>query len=70
MLVYHELLPPRDEPLARFESWLARKIDAISNSEVHTPVEQFATWHHLRRIRQLTAAGRPTESSVRASTDP
>jgi hypothetical protein len=43
VLEHHGLLPPRDEPLARFESWLASKLDAITQPSVRNAVEQFAT---------------------------
>ena len=34
-----------------FEVWLAAKLNAIDSPTVRTPVEQFATWHHLRHLR-------------------
>ena len=34
MLEHHCLLPPRDEHLARFESWLAAKLEAIPRRAV------------------------------------
>ena len=43
-------MPDRDEPLARFERWLTNKLDAITEPTVRTAVEQFTTWHHLRRL--------------------
>jgi len=43
LLEHNGLLPQRDEPLARFESWLASKLDAICEPSVRAPVEQFAT---------------------------
>lgn len=51
VLEHHGVLPVRDESLARFESWLAQKLDSIASAEVRAPIAQFATWHHLRRVR-------------------
>lgn len=36
------VLPPRDEPLARFERWLSSKLEAVTEPAVRGPVEQFA----------------------------
>ena len=49
--------PTRDEYLARFETRLASKLDAISKRAVRGPVEQFATWHHLSRLRRNSLPG-------------
>lgn len=57
LLEHHGLLPPRDEHLAQFESWLAAKLDTIEEPTVRAPVEQFATWHHLRRLHPDSTAG-------------
>jgi hypothetical protein len=57
ILQHHVLLPGRDEHLARFEVWLAAKLDAIDSPTVRAPVEQFATWHHLRRLRSESKPG-------------
>jgi hypothetical protein len=57
--------PPEDEPLARFERWLAMKLDAITEPAVRTPVEQFATWHHLRRLRKASTPGQRSDAATR-----
>ena len=57
LLEHNGLLPHRDEPLARFECWLASKLDAICEPAVRAPVEQFATWHHLHRLRRNSTPG-------------
>lgn len=51
LLIAHGLLPWRDPDLARFEAWLRQHLELIEDSAARRPVEQFATWHHLRRIR-------------------
>ncbi|OBR98714.1 recombinase XerD [Mycobacterium gordonae] len=59
------LLAPRDEHLARFEAWLASKLDAIPAPGIRAPVEQFATWHHLRRLRRHAAPGQASDGPRR-----
>lgn len=59
------LLSPRDEHLARFEAWLASKLDAIAAPAIRAPVEQFASWHHLRRLRRHTAPGQAADGPRR-----
>jgi hypothetical protein len=46
LLEHNGPLPQRDEPLARFQTWLGCKLDATREPAVRAPVEQFATWHH------------------------
>ena len=58
LLQHHGLLPHRDPHLARFEAWIGRKLVDLPEP-VARPVEQFATWHHLRRIRAKVGAGAP-----------
>src|SRR5690242_5393909 len=69
ILEHHGLLPPRDEHLARFELWLADKLDAIDSLAVRGPVEQFATWHHLRRLRGESKPGQGTDGPKRSAKD-
>ncbi|MDP9094861.1 MAG: recombinase XerD [Actinomycetota bacterium] len=52
LLVHHGLLPRRDPDLASFERWLQQRLDSIDDPTVRRPLEQFARWHHLRRIRR------------------
>lgn len=67
LLQHHGMLPPRDEHLARFEAWLAAKLDAVASPTVRGPVEQFATWHHLRRLRGESKPGQGTDGPKRAA---
>ncbi len=67
ILEHHGLLPPRDEHLARFEGWLAAKLDTITSPTVRGPVEQFATWHHLRRLRSESKPGQSTDGPKRSA---
>ena len=67
LLTHHKLLPDRDHYLALFERWLTSKLDDIDDPEVRRPVESFARWHHLRRIRSLSADGKPTRGPVHSA---
>lgn len=48
--VHHGVLAARDPYLPKFAAWIDAKIAAIDDPHIATPVEQFARWHHLRRI--------------------
>jgi hypothetical protein len=65
VLVHTGVLPPRDEPLARFERWLSSKLEAVTEPAVRGPVEQFAAWHHLRRLRRTSAPGQSSDAATR-----
>lgn len=66
LLVHHGLLPQRDLHLARFEAWIRDKLAPLPR-HVAQPVEQFAIWHHLNRIRAKAAVGSPTLGPVHAA---
>lgn len=60
LLAHHGLLPHQDPYLSRFEAWIDDKLRPLP-ADVAKPVEHFAKWHHLRRIRAMAAP----ESSAR-----
>jgi hypothetical protein len=64
LLVHHELLPQRDRDLARFEAWLEERLKAFDDKEIRQSLAQFATWHHLRKIRRKAARGHEVHGSV------
>lgn len=66
LLQHHDLLPHRDPHLPRFEQWINAKLEGLPE-EVRQPVQHFATWHHLRRIRAKEAAGAPTRGPVHSA---
>lgn len=66
LLQHRGLLPQRDPDLHRFEQWINRKLDGLPD-EVRQPVQHFAVWHHLRRIRAKSAAGESTRGPVHAA---
>ncbi len=43
------------------------KLDAITEPAVRAPVEQFATWHHLRRVRRNSTPGQSSEGPKRSA---
>lgn len=51
LVVHHGLLPRRDPDLARFERWLRQRLDSIDDPATRRPLQQYATWHQLRRLR-------------------
>lgn len=67
LLIHHKLLPDRDHYLALFQRWLTSKLDDIDDPEIRQPVESFARWHHLRRIRTLSADGKATRGPVHSA---
>lgn len=66
LMQHHDLLPQRDPYLPRFERWIDAKLDGLPD-EVRQPVQHFATWHHLRRIRGKAAAGAATRGPVHSA---
>jgi hypothetical protein len=66
LLQHHGLLPRRDPDLPRFEKWIDAKLVDLPD-EVRQPVQHFATWHHLRRIRAKAAAGAATRAPVHSA---
>ncbi len=65
LLEHAGILAARDEPLAWFERWLATKLEAVTEPAVRAPVERFATWHHLRRLRKASVPGQSTAAATR-----
>ncbi|WP_136611647.1 recombinase XerD [Sinomonas albida] len=66
LLVHHGLLPYRDPYLARFEIWIEDKLRPLA-PEVARPVEHFAKWHHLKRIRSTATPDAPARGPVHSA---
>jgi hypothetical protein len=64
--VHHGLLPHQDPYLSRFEAWIEDKLRPLP-AEVAKPVEHFAKWHHLRRIRAMATPDKTVQSPVHAA---
>ena len=67
LLTHHKLLPSRDHYLALFQRWLTRKLEDVDDADIRRPVESFARWHHLRRVRRLSTDGKPTRGPVHSA---
>ncbi len=66
LLVTCGILGPIDRHTAAFEDWLAGHLPRYP-AETQQLLHGFATWHHLRRIRQLAAAGALTPGTIRTA---
>lgn len=67
LFITHGLLEPVDRNLLHFETWLDQILTELTDPDHHTLIKQFATWHHLRRMRQLSAAGQLRWGTTRAA---
>lgn len=67
ILTYHGILPEASiRYLEVFENWLDRRLDELSTiPEVHSPVERFGRWHHLRRLKEQTSASKNMNYAAR-----
>jgi hypothetical protein len=66
LLVHHGLLPYQDPYLTRFEAWIDDKLRRLP-SEVAKPVEHFAKWHHLHRIRAMATPAKSAQGPMHAA---
>ncbi|MDQ0819186.1 hypothetical protein QFZ79_001480 [Arthrobacter sp. V4I6] len=67
LFIEHGLLEPIDRNLLHFETWLDRFLAELTDPDHHALIKQFATWHHLRRMRRLSAAGELHWGTARAA---
>lgn len=58
LFVEHGILDPIDRDIVLFEQWLEPVLAAVEDADHRALMLRFATWHHLRRMRTLSAAGR------------
>jgi hypothetical protein len=54
VLVNSGQLPPRDEYLADLERWITNKLATVVDHDGRKALRSFATWHHLRRLREAS----------------
>jgi hypothetical protein len=57
LLMASGVLPAVDKHLYLFEQWLPGYLHAIADTGRRRLLERFATWHLLRRLRQIAADG-------------
>lgn len=62
----HEALDQEPNSL-RVQRWLTTKLANVADADIRRPVESFSRWHHLRRIRSLSAEGNPTRGPVHSA---
>lgn len=56
LLIHHRMMPARgNETLVRFEKWLTNRIAELPDDGTRQLIERYATWQHLRRIRDKAA---------------
>jgi hypothetical protein len=67
VLVAHDVLPPRDEPLARLERAVADLLAGVPAGEDRRTLTAYATWRILHRARRR-ARTRPTSTPVTGHT--
>ncbi|WP_344752889.1 hypothetical protein [Gryllotalpicola koreensis] len=64
LLIDRGHLPPQDAALARFAAWIPTKIDTIESPDSRDALRRFATWHHLRKVRDCAALPRGAASAA------
>lgn len=69
ILTHNRILPAQeDRQLAMFEQWLDERLDQLSSTpEIHAPIERFARWHHLKRLRAESSATKNMNYAVRSA---
>jgi hypothetical protein len=69
ILAHNRILPPQeDRQLTMFEQWLKERLDQLSAApEIHAPIERFARWHHLKRLRAESSATKNMNYAVRSA---
>lgn len=68
LLIHHNMLPPRDRQLATFERWLASRLQELADTpHIQSPIERFARWHHLKRLRAMAGSGNTSNTAVRSA---
>jgi uncharacterized protein YidB (DUF937 family) len=67
ILVATGTLPPRDEQLARLETWITRAVAARPDPEQRPLLHRYATWHVTRRLRGRLAGEHATHGQALAA---
>lgn len=65
LLTAHGILGPRDDALARLETWVTTRLHAVEDPEEATVVRSYATWRVLRRARQRAEAAHTARTPTR-----
>lgn len=63
LLIEHGILTPVNRDLVAFEDWLSNHLPGYPPA-AEKLLRRFATWHHLRRMRDLAEQGKLTRRTV------
>ncbi|MEH6781958.1 MAG: hypothetical protein V7618_10395 [Rhodoglobus sp.] len=69
ILTHNRMLPAQDDrQLAMFEQWLQERLHVLQvTPDIHSPIERFAKWHHLRRLKAEFSATKNMNYAVRSA---
>lgn len=69
ILTHHNMLPPQqDRQLAVFEQWLDERLEQLRTTpEIHSPIERFSRWHHLRRLKDESSETKNMNYAARSA---
>lgn len=69
ILTHNLMLPAQeDRQLAVFEQWLDARLQLLeATPEIHSPIERFARWHHLRRLTAESAETKNMNYATRSA---
>lgn len=67
ILIHHGILARIDYPhLRTFEKWVEERLQSLEDMpEIHSPIERFARWHHLRRLTAEAAGKKNMDNATR-----
>lgn len=67
ILTHHGILPESSSRYVEvFENWLDKRLDELSAiPEVHSPIERFGRWHHLRRLKEQASQSKSMNYAAR-----
>jgi hypothetical protein len=69
ILTHNRMLPAQDDrQLAVFENWLDERLKQLSTTpEIHSPIERFGKWHHLRRLKAESSETKNMNYAMRSA---
>lgn len=69
ILTHNRMLPAQeDRQRAVFEQWLQERLHKLqATPDIHSPIERFAKWHHLRRLKSESSPKKNVDYAVRSA---
>ena len=69
ILTHNRMLPAQDDrQLAMFEQWLDERLHQLeATPDIHSPIERFGRWHHLRRLKAESSETKNMNYAVRSA---